>query len=273
MEESSNDGINPDVTHAQFLLKCQFYDAIFWEDQAQDIYQIIKSNEKVSKHLFPMIIQVVKCGSRAEQIYMDDSDIDYIYEIGPLLVGEKKEELKQDCEIKENKDTFYLDITKNPGFYTVCDREGGYLHPVALQSKFAPVFHAVKQMASLNKTSTTLPPIALPPHALPPHTLQNPLKQHSAFGNPITPDIFKSFSYLMEQGRLSQVSFNEDSVMAFKCQKWPRDIWKNFQKRKPEHLNLEQLKGNLIKCSSFTFSLSLAYFSILSDFCSEITFC
>ena len=268
MEESSNDGIIPDVTHAQFLLKCQFYDAIFWEDQAQDIYQIIKSNEKVSKHLFPVIIQVVKCGSRAEQIYMDASDIDYIYEIGPLLVGEKKEELKQDCEIKENKDTFYLDITKNPGFYTVCDREGGYLHPVALQSKFAPVFHAVKQVASLNKTSATLPPIKLPPQ-----TVQNPLQQHSAFGNPITPNIFRNFSCLMVQGQLSPVSVNEDSVMALKCQKWPRDIWKNFQKRKPEHLNLEQLKGNLIKFSSFTFSLSLAYFSILSDFCSEFTFC
>ena len=141
MEKSSNDRINPDVTRAQFLLKCQFYNAVFWEDQAQDIYQIIKSDEKDRKHLFPMIIQVLKSGSRAEQLYMEYSDIDYIYEIGPLFVGEKKEELKQDCELKENDATFYLDITKNPGFYTVSDKEGGYLYPVALQSMFASGFH------------------------------------------------------------------------------------------------------------------------------------
>ena len=283
MEESSNDEIIPDVIRAQFLLKCQFFDAIYKKDHYQDIYQIIESDEKVSKHLFPMIIQAVKSGSRAEQIFMEYSDVDYIYEIGPLLVGEKKEDLKQDCELKETDVTFYLDITKNPGFYTVCDEEGGYLYPKALQCKFAPVFHGVKQMASLNEVSATLPRIVLPHHALRPYVLQNPLQQHSAFGMPRMPDITKSLFYLMKQEQLSQVPFKEDSVIALKCQKWPRDIWKNFQKRNPEHLNLEQLKGNLLKWSSFTHSLSLTYCHILlshfviglilSDFCSGLPFC
>lgn len=71
MEKSSDDGIIPDVTRALFLLKCQLYHAVFWEDEKPDTYQIIKSDEKVSKHFFPMIIQVLKSGSRAEQIYMD----------------------------------------------------------------------------------------------------------------------------------------------------------------------------------------------------------
>ena len=37
--------------------------------------------------MFPMIVQVIKCGSRAEQIYLESSDIDYMYEVGPLLAG------------------------------------------------------------------------------------------------------------------------------------------------------------------------------------------
>ena len=51
----------------------------------------------------------------------------------------------------------------------------------------------------------------------------------------------------MEQSELSQISVAEDSVMALKYKKWPRDVWENFQKRKPGHLNLEQLKGSLLK--------------------------
>ena len=118
-----------------------------------------------------------------------------------------------------------------------------------------------------------MPPIALPPQALPPYGLQNSLQPHSAFAMPEMPNILKSFSYLKEQEERSQVFFNEDSVLALKCQKWPRDIWKNFQKRKPEHLNLELLKGNLLKWSSFTHSLSLACCTNLSDFCSGLQFC
>ena len=273
MEKSSDDGIIPDVTRALFLLKCQLYHAVFWKDEKPDIYQILKSDEKVSKHLFPLIIQVLKSGSRVEQIYMDHSDIDYIYEIGPLLIGQGKEELKQECEIKENDATFYLDITKNPGFYTVSDKERGYLYPMALQSSFVPVFHGVKQVAFLNKTFTTLPPIALPSHALPRYESQNSLRPHSAFSMHNEPNYFKSLSYLTEQEQRSQVFFNEDSVITLKCQKWPRDIWNNFQKQQPEHLNLELLKGNLLKWSSFTRSSSSACCTNLSDFCSRLPFC
>ena len=79
-----------DITLAQFLLKCQFFPALFHKDKEKDKYQIIKSDDKVSKYMFPMIVQVTKCGSRAEQIYLESSDIDYMYEVGPLLVGRKR---------------------------------------------------------------------------------------------------------------------------------------------------------------------------------------
>ena len=54
--------------------------------------------------MFPMIVQVIKCGSRAEQIYLESSDIDYMYEVGPLLVG-------RNIFLKK---TFYFDITNKP---------------------------------------------------------------------------------------------------------------------------------------------------------------
>ena len=43
------------------------------------------------------------------------------------------------------------------------------------------------------------------------------------------------------------MSDNEESVIALRCHKWPKGIWTNFEDRKPGHLNLEQLKGALIK--------------------------
>ena len=38
----------------------------------------------------------------------------------------------------------------------------------------------------------------------------------------------------------------EDSVIALKCQEWPDDVWKNFEERNLQHLNMQQLKGDYI---------------------------
>lgn len=98
-----------------------------------------------------------------------------------------KKGVKQDTEFAGNDETFYFHVIKNAGFYTICDQERGYLHPVALQSWFVPLNHVVDSCD------------------------------------------------------------NEDLVIALKCLKWPKDIWMYFKKRQPGHLNLEQLKGDLIK--------------------------
>ena len=244
------------ITLAQFQLKCQFFPALFHKDKEKDKYQIIKSDEKVSKYMFPMIVQVIKCGSRAEQIYLDCSDIDYIYEVGPLLVGRKR----------FKKKTFYFNITNNPGFYTVCDEEGGYLHPMSLQSRFAPVIHGVKQVASLEETSATLPPITLPPETLqqlsipsinsPPETLE-----HFSNGLRMKRNEMENCNQFRMQ--CNQIKFNEDSVIALKCQEWPKDIWKKFKKRKLGHVNLQQLKGDLTWVSILASSLSLIHYVLV----------
>ena len=78
-----------DKSFAQLELKCQLFPALFYKDTVKDLYQIIKSDEKVSKYMFPTIVQVIKSGRRAEQTYMDYSNIDYIYEVGPFVVERK----------------------------------------------------------------------------------------------------------------------------------------------------------------------------------------
>lgn len=230
----------PNITLASLRLQCQRFGALFYEDKKKDLYQIIKSSKKVSKYMFPMITQVIKCGSRAEQLYLELADTDYIYEVGPLLVGQKEEQLKQDSGFTPKNEIFYFNVTKNPGFYTVCDQEGGYLHTLALQSRFAPVIHGVKQVASLEKTSVPLPCITLPPDAL-----QPTLKEISALER--QHKFIKGPPFPLQPQIPVKIINNEDSVIALKCQKWPKDVWSNFEKRKTGHLNLEQLKGDFIK--------------------------
>ena len=245
-----------DITLAQFQLKCQFFPALFHKDKEKDKYQIIKSDDKVSKYMFPMIVQVIKCGSRAEQIYLESSDIDYMYEVGPLLVGRKR----------FKKKTFYFDITNNPGYYTVCDEEGGYLHPMSLQSRFATVIHGVKQVASLEETSATLPSITLPPETLqqlsmpsitsPPETLEHISNQFGMARNEM--ENYNQFGM-----QRNQIKINEDSVIALKCQEWPKDIWKKFKKRKLGHVNMQQLKGDFMWISNLASNLSLIQYVLV----------
>ena len=208
---------------------------------------------------------------------MDSSDIDYIYEVGPRLVREKR----------FLKKALYFDVTSNPGFYTFCDEKGGYLYPMSLQSMFAPVIHAVKQVASLEKTSATLPSITLPHETLQHflyefRTERNEMENYNQFRMQhnqirINEDSVIALNGMqLNQSRINEDSvialnrmqhnqqrINEDSVIALKCQKWPKDIWKKFKKRKLGHVNLQQLKGDLICVSILASNLSLIHYVLV----------
>ena len=85
--------------------------------------------------LFPTLIQRYLTGSRAEFLYTDKSDYDYLYEIGPGVVRDHRE--------KRNDDPlgqFYWKPTENPGFYTIEDRNGKFLYSQIVQQKLAPLF-------------------------------------------------------------------------------------------------------------------------------------
>ena len=110
---------------AQFLLKSLSFEAIIFEDKEEDVYEI-KSGYNVSKYTFPMVMQAIKTGSRADRIYLETSDVDYMYEIGPLVVQEMPKKFK-----KGSFKLYYM-RTDNAGFYTIRDSSGDYLLPTAL---------------------------------------------------------------------------------------------------------------------------------------------
>ena len=76
-----------------------------------------------SRFLFPTLVTKYLTGSRAEYLYRDDSDYDYLYEIGPGVVRDLR--LKQDNDDFEG---FYWKPTENPGFYTIEDKNGMFLY-------------------------------------------------------------------------------------------------------------------------------------------------
>lgn len=84
---------------------------------------------------------------------------------------------------------------------------------MSLQSSFAPVIHGIKQVASLQKASATLPLI------------------NTTVATPPDP----SYGFRIEH----EIKHNEDSVIALKCRKWPKDTWKNFRNRNLGHLDLQ----------------------------------
>ena len=140
-----------------FLLKLAVFPALFhmFPDKNPDVYEIVGNfiDQPVSSTLFPMITRVVKTGSRAEQLFLGkESDVDYIYEIGPVKV---KSEIDR---ASPKYFQFKYVKTENSGFYSVDDQYGDSLYSTVLQTKLAPMVRgALKEIALLNETKAALP--------------------------------------------------------------------------------------------------------------------
>ena len=99
--------------------------------------------KQLAKHedsaiLFPTTIQRFLAGSRAEKLFVESSDYDFIYEVGPGMVTPDFKEGKEECR-------FYCTPTKNIGFYYVFDSNKQKLSPATLQAKmFAQVMDPSK---------------------------------------------------------------------------------------------------------------------------------
>ena len=214
--EGRNGIVNTSYSHhislAKFLLKSYSFQSVMFKDKEQEFYKIIKSDDEVSELMFPMVVQAIKTGSRADQIYLESSDVDYMYEVGPLIVGQKQNN-------KSPATDLYYNSTGNAGFYTVCDRKGGHVYPVAMQSKLAPMIREVKQIASLKETSAALP-----------------LETKTTFPG-----------FLNIPKPHLEAKDEEDSVIALKCQDWPENIWENFKNRNVSpYFDMHKLKGDYI---------------------------
>ena len=192
---------------AQFILKSCFFQPLFHEDLHRDFYEVVKSDDKISILLFPMIVKVIKTGSRADRTYLAKSDIDYMYEVGPVSILTKSKKDYTKVPVGSSDKSLYLCSTENRGFYRIQDKDEGYVYPRVLQSKLAPIIRDVKQVALLKDSKANLS--------------------------------------LGERNSFDKNLKKEDTVIAFKCMEWPQDIWEDFSDRNPKYVEdlMPVLKG------------------------------
>ena len=192
---------------AQFILKSCFFQPLFHEDLYRDFYEVVKSDDKISVLMFPMIVKVIKTGSRADRTYLAKSDIDYMYEVGPVSILTKSKKDYTKVPVGPSDKSLYLCSTENRGFYRIQDKDEGYVYPRVLQSKLAPIIRDVKQVALLEKSKANLS--------------------------------------LGERNSFDKNLKDEDTVIAFKYMEWPQDIWEDFSDRNPKYVEdlMPVLKG------------------------------
>ena len=208
---------------ANYLLKLQTFPALFpmIADVNPDVYEIVGEsiNMPVSSTLFPMITRIIKTGSRAEYLFLTESDVDYIYEIGPVKIT---------SEIDLNTPNafqFKHIQTENSGFYNVFDQYGGALYSTVLQTKLAPMLSVgIKDIASLTETKASLSvPVEKQKRYVPsyyPTTSAVEMMNRSTSSN-IPGNKRKQLTPLKHLS-------DEDVVIALKLSSWPNDVWKEF---------------------------------------------
>ena len=190
------------------LLKLAVFPALFhmFPDENPMVYEIVGNciDRPVSSTLFPMITRVVKTGSRAEQLFLGkESDVDYIYEIGPVKV---KSEIDR---ASPKYFQFKYVKTVHSGFYYVDDQYGDSLYSTVLQTKLAPMLRsALKDIASLTETKAALP-------------VELERRNH--------------------RSRFNETS-HEDVVIALKLDSWPDDVWKEFSMAHEKFWNRDVVK-------------------------------
>ena len=113
--------------HALLILRSCFFKALFCEDSYTAFYEVFKSIDKISTLMLPMIVQVIKTGSRADQTYLGNSDVDCMYEVGPNLVlgNNMKHYTKVPSDFRD--EFLYLCSTENTGFYRIQDKNNRYV--------------------------------------------------------------------------------------------------------------------------------------------------
>ena len=126
---------------AIILLKLQTY---LHADREMDKWSHDESlemppEEELSKYLFPSVIGRIFTGSKAEGLSRKNSDVDCMYEIGPVLIHSTK---KERC--------WYISPSDKPGFYLVRDEADRLIHPKLVQQQVAPCLKSGTGRAELS---------------------------------------------------------------------------------------------------------------------------
>ena len=180
------------------LLKLQSYpDNENWPNVNHvDTWDFVSAagGRKLSNFLMPSVLKKYLTGSRAEGLFTKDSDFDYMYEVGPVEIHNRREH------------GHWYTESSVPGFYLLMDDQNGLVLPKLFQIKIAPYL--------LKQTST----IADRKPYFPGEGLVSPIDALSL------DDMGAALSKYLSGG--------EDSVVALKLAYWPEDIKYGFQKRK-----------------------------------------
>ena len=108
---------------AEYLSKCHF-EALGNNELTE--FKSLASHDD-SHLLFPTTVRRFLAGSRAEQLYIESSDFDYIYEVGPGMVT-------PDCAEGEEC-RFYCVAAENIGFYYVFDNNKQKISPATIKAR------------------------------------------------------------------------------------------------------------------------------------------
>ena len=100
-----------------------------------------------SRH-FPVVTKVIPTGSRAERLWTENSDTDYLVECGPITVVPKKRRNCTSC-FPSKKRELYCVPASHVGFYYVHDHEGREVHPGILQVQLAPYLMSLSGATSI----------------------------------------------------------------------------------------------------------------------------
>ena len=229
------------------LLKLVVFPALFHmvPDENRDVYEIVGNciDQPVSSTLFPMITRVVKTGSRAEQLFLGkETDVDYIYEIGPVKVKSEIDRASPKFQLKYVK-------TVNSGFYSVDDQYGDSLYSTVLQTKLAPMVRsALKDIALLEETKAALPVEEKRSNET---SIEDEQSSNETWDGYSVIDML-SLTKAALQEKLSNhrspfdKTSREDVVIALKVDSWPDDVWKEFSMAHEKIWNrnvVQKLKG------------------------------
>ncbi|XP_066919873.1 cyclic GMP-AMP synthase-like receptor 2 [Clytia hemisphaerica] len=170
---------------------------------------------------FPTVIKTYKSGSVSEKLDLEDSDLDYIYEIGPAIVRDKSNNTLDSVE-----NTFYHLKTLNDGFYRIEDRDGKFVYPVCLQRA---LYHTLNINENERDSDFYFNNIGKEKARL----REQDAKKFSVDEKPEAPSASIS-------------SATKDKVIALRLEKWPMNIKKDFLDRKTNFKEFSEIPLFLI---------------------------
>ena len=262
MANSDNEMV---TRRTRMLLKSQAFPSLLHPDDHS--FDFIKSHRPLSKLLSPLtVMKVLKTGSRAEQVYIPDSDIDYMYEIGPMTITDSgfQTSSSNDCidvmknfvmklnKILSKRPAFQCFPTEYPGFYRIIDKDGGYVYPLMVQSIVSPIIDMANKLSVLNKPFATLKKMheagedSKDKQSGLPRKMR---KMEELTNGQVSVDTFLiQNTNINNEDRMLNTRIphkDEDVVIALRLTEWPQHIWEKFIEAQPDLLRDQRrmLKG------------------------------